>query len=82
LWIDAHTYFAIRESGRLVKSPSLFLKSIDFVREYDIQDGVSVPRRMQSLVDTRLIGKAELTVDFSHVSFGEQTEIALAGGTE
>lgn len=82
LWIDAHTYFPVRESGRMLKSPSFFLKSIDFVREYDIQDGVPVPKRLQSLIDTRLIGKAELTVDFSHVSFGEQTEIALAGDTE
>jgi hypothetical protein len=68
VWIDAATYLRVQESGRLVKNPSIFLKRVEFVRDYDIRDGLSVLRRVQSVVSTRLVGKAELTIDYSNVS--------------
>jgi hypothetical protein len=69
VWIDAATYLRVQESGYLVKSPSMFLKRIAFVRKFDIRDGIAVPRREQSVVDTRLgVGKAEMTIDFSNFS--------------
>lgn len=71
IWIDAQTYLPVRETGRLVKNPSLFLKRVEFVREYDIRDGVSVPRQLHSLVYTRLVGPAEITVDYENVSLPE-----------
>jgi hypothetical protein len=68
IWIDAGTYLRVQESGYLVKNPSIFLKKVAFVRKYEIRDGISVPRQVQSVVDTRLVGKAELTIDFSNFS--------------
>ena len=68
VWIDAATYLRVRESGRLVKNPSIFLKRVEFVRNYEIQDGIAVPRRVESVVETRLVGKAELTIDFTNFS--------------
>lgn len=76
LWIDADTYLRVQESGRLVKNPSIFLKKVEFVRTYEIRDGISVPRQIQSVVDTRLVGPAELTVDFSNYSLGEGSQRA------
>jgi hypothetical protein len=66
IWIDAATYLRVQESGYLVKSPSILLKRVAFTRKYEIRDGVSVPRHMESVVDTRLVGKAELTIDYSN----------------
>ena len=71
IWIDAETFLRVRESGRFVKTPSVFLKHIEFVREYDIQAGVAVPRQIRSTVETWLVGQAELTVDFSNVALAE-----------
>jgi hypothetical protein len=71
IWIDANTFLCVRESGRLVKVPSLFLKKIEFVKEFEIQGGVSVPRQIHSTVETRLVGPAELTIDFRNVSLAE-----------
>jgi len=71
LWIDANTFLRVRESGRFVKNPSFFVKRIEFVREYEIRDGISVPRQTRSVVDTRLVGPAEITIDFTNVSFAE-----------
>jgi hypothetical protein len=68
IWVDAATYLRVQESGYLVKNPSIFLKKVAFIRRYEIRDGVSVPRQVQSVVDTRLVGKAELTIEFTNFS--------------
>jgi len=77
LWIDAATYLRVQEAGRLVKSPSIFIKKVAFVRKYEIRDGISVPRQIQSVTDTRLVGKAELTIDFSNFSIDNPKREAL-----
>ena len=71
VWIDAATYLPVQESGYLIKSPSIFVKRVAFVRKFEIRDGVSVPLQVQSTVDTRLFGKAELTVDFTNFSLDD-----------
>jgi Outer membrane lipoprotein-sorting protein len=77
LWIDAATYLRVQESGRLVKSPSILIKKVAFVRKYEIRNGISVPLQVQSVVDTRLVGKAELTIDFSNFSIETPKRDAL-----
>jgi len=72
LWIDAEAYLPLREWGVLVKSPSVFLKSVYFVRDYTIQDGVSVPRRLITDINTRVVGKAQFTIWYTNVRFGER----------
>jgi hypothetical protein len=68
VWIDARTYLKVQESGYLVKSPSLFLKKVAFVRQYEIRDGISVPVKVLSVADVRFVGKAELTIDYTNFS--------------
>lgn len=80
LWIDARTFLRVRESGYLVKNPSIFLKRVQFVRKYEIQGGVSIPRQIHSIVETRLVGKAEMTIDFTNVSLDGRTRLAAAEG--
>lgn len=80
LWVDAETHLSIREAGRFVKSPSIFIKKVEFVRDYRIQDGVAIPLHVETSVDTRLVGKAKLSVAYTSVSLPHRAEIALAGG--
>lgn len=68
LWVDSATYLRVQETGYLVKNPSIFLKKVAFVRRYEIRDGISVPVETQSTVDTRLVGKAELTIAYRNFS--------------
>jgi hypothetical protein len=68
IWIDAESGMPIRESGVFVKTPSLFLKKIAFVRDYQLRDGVAYPLHIQSTVDTRIVGRAELEISFSNFS--------------
>lgn len=68
LWVDSATFLPVRESGRFVKNPSVFLKKIEFVRDYEIKDGVAFPRHIKSTVDTRFWGPAEMDINFSNIS--------------
>ena len=83
IWLDQSTYMPVRESGRFVKNPSVFLKKMEFVRIYELQNGVSFPRRLESLVDTRLFGPVQLSIDFSNFSKDPESEVvAVASITE
>ena len=64
LWLDAETYMPVRESGSFVKSPSFMLKKMQFVRDYELQNGVSIPQRTESRVETRFFGKVELNINY------------------
>jgi hypothetical protein len=78
IWIDAATFLRVREEGSWVKNPSIFLRKVAFTRKYEIRNGISVPLEVHSVVDTRLVGKAELSIAFRNVAFGESnTQAAL-----
>lgn len=69
IWLDSETALAVKETGRFVKSPSVFLKKVEFAREYTIKDGYSIPTGMQTSMETRFWGRAELDVQFSNIEW-------------
>lgn len=66
MWLDAKSFLPVYEKGRLVKNPSIFFKRVQFERGYQIQDGVALPEYMSSRIDTRLVGRVELSVKYSN----------------
>lgn len=85
LWLDVETYMPVRESGRFVKSPSIFFKKMEFVRTYELQQGIAVPQRIDSMVDTRIVGPVELSISFSNLAKTVEPDSmspAVAAGTE
>lgn len=66
LWIDETTALPVREAGRLVKSPSMFLKRVEFTRTYEVHNGTAFPARIESTVETRIAGKAELNIRYTN----------------
>jgi hypothetical protein len=77
LWLDASSYLPVLEKGRLVKNPSIFFKKVEFERAFAIQDGVSVPAHMTSTIDTRIVGKVELDINYSAVAEGDEDAAEL-----
>ncbi len=71
LWLDSETYMPVREQGSFVKSPSFMLKKMQFVRDYELQNGVSIPQRTESQVETRFFGKVELNINY--LTFSKDT---------
>ncbi len=83
IWIDGASGIPLREAGRLVKSPSVFLRKVDFVREYDIRGGRAYLTRIESAIDTRLVGRAELVIRYSnHTAPVTPVEAAQNGSAE
>lgn len=72
VWLDPESMLPVKESGKFVKSPSVFIKNVEFVRKYEIRDGVAVPVSMTSFADTRIVGRTELNIDY--VDFVRETE--------
>lgn len=78
LWLDPKTAMPMRESGRFVKTPSIFLKKMEFVRTYELRNGISIPQRVESLVDTRLFGRVQMNINFTHFCKDPGAEQAVA----
>ncbi len=68
LWLDSGSFLPVLEKGRLVKNPSIFFRKVDFERAFAIQNGVSVPAHMTSTIDTRIVGKVELDINYTSVA--------------
>jgi hypothetical protein len=71
LWIDDESALPVRESGILVKSPSIFLKKVNFTRSFALVNGAALPDHVESTVETRIAGKAE--IDIRYTNFGPET---------
>ncbi|MCU1337380.1 MAG: hypothetical protein JWO19_2961 [Bryobacterales bacterium] len=78
LWLDGATGMPLKESGQMVKSGSAWLKSIRFVRDYEMRNGISILKHLQSTVDVRVVGKAELNADYSNPTWQEDEQAAAS----
>lgn len=74
LWVDGQTGMPVHESGQFVKSPSVFVRRIAFVRDYATREGVSIPVYIHGAVESRLVGRAELDIRFSNFALPENPE--------
>lgn len=70
LWVDGATGMPLKESGQMVKSPSIFLANLRFTREYELRDGIAYVTHFTSSTDVRLlgVGRAELDITFGKVT--------------
>jgi hypothetical protein len=85
VWLDAASYLPVYEKGRLVKNPSIFFKRVRFERAYTIRNGVPVPEHTSSTIDTRLVGRVDLRVNYSNFAAddgGDETGSAAESGPQ
>jgi hypothetical protein len=62
IFLDAFTGSLVRAEGRVVKSPSLFVKNIDFAQEYADVDGFTLPVHMHSEAKATLVGRTVVDI--------------------
>ena len=62
IWIDSETGVAVHQAGRFVKRPSVFIRRIEVARDTNLRDGLPFSRITHVAIDTRLVGRAELTI--------------------
>lgn len=75
IYVDSSSGRLLRAEGTIVKSPSFFIKKINFVQDYTTVDGFTLVSHVHSEAQTRVIGKT--IVDITHRDY--QPEFAAAG---
>jgi hypothetical protein len=79
LWIDVSTGIAVRKAGHLVKSPSMFVRRVNVQQYTDIREGRPYLRITRLEIDTRLVGRAELTIQERPCATSSNLDIAALG---
>ncbi len=64
IWIDNRDSAVVKISGHLAKSPSFWIKRVDFERDYRKIDGFWLLSREEAVSVVRMFGKETLTVDY------------------
>ena len=64
IWVDPYTGSLRRVEGSMVKSPSWFVKKVDFVQDYEEIRGFTFPVHLRSVAKARIIGRT--VVDILH----------------
>ena len=62
IYLDAHTGSMVQAEGRVAKSPSLFIKRIEFVQDYKEFGPFTFPVHIHSEAQTRLVGRAVVDI--------------------
>lgn len=70
IFIDPFTGSLRRAEGTMVKSPSWFVKKVEFVQDYEDVGGFILPVRMHSVAKARIIGRT--IVDVEHRDYQAQ----------
>ncbi len=80
IFVDAYTGTLVRAEGRMVKSPSIFIKDINFVQDYTDVGDFTFPLHMHSQARARVIGR--VIVDVVHRDYHPITasEVAASAG--
>ena len=79
IFVDAATGSLLRAQGRMVKSPSFFVKKIQFVEDYSVIAGFTLSTHIHSEAQTRLVGKAIVDIsqwDYQPQSVGASSSLA------
>ena len=67
LWLDADSYLPVHEAGTFIKTRSIFLKKVQFARDYEMVNGYSVPKHVESQAETRFWGPAQVTIHYNNL---------------
>lgn len=74
IYIDPYTGTLLRAEGQMVKSPSIFIKKIEFVQDYSDIDGFILPVHLHTVAKVLIIGRT--IVDVFHSAYKARTLVA------
>jgi hypothetical protein len=62
IYLDAYTGSMVRAEGSIAKSPSFFVKKVDFTQDFQDIGGFTVPTELRSVSKARIIGRAVVNI--------------------
>jgi len=81
IYLDVYSGSMVRAEGRLVKSPSWFVKKLEFVQDYADIDSFTFPVHIHSEAQARIVGRAVVDIyhsDYQPVSSLSQAKVSPA----
>jgi hypothetical protein len=64
IYLDAHNGNVLRTEGTIIKSPSFFVRKLEFVQDYASVDGYTLPAHLHSTAKASIVGQT--VVDIYH----------------
>lgn len=64
IWMDMHDDAIVKITGRLARSPSFWIKHVDFQRVYEKIQGLWLVSRVEAVSPVRILGTRILTIDY------------------
>lgn len=84
IYLDTHSGSILRMEGSTAKSPSFFIRKLEFVQDFDDIDGFTMPTKLHSTTKARIIGRT--VVDIVHKAYRLQASNSavpvVAGGRD
>jgi hypothetical protein len=80
LWIDGETGIAVRQTGYVVKNPSVFVRRIAITRDLTLSGGTPSSRTTHVEIETRIVGRAEMVIVERPLIEGEENLFGAEGG--
>ncbi len=83
IYVDAYTGTLARAEGKLVRSPSLFVKRLEFVQDYANVDSFTFPVHIHSEAQARVVGRTVVDIyeqDYQPVSVNSTQASAAVPG--
>jgi hypothetical protein len=76
IYLDVYSGSMVRAEGKLVRSPSLFVKKLEFVQDYADIDSFTFPVHIHSEAQARIVGRA--IVDIYHSDYQPVSNVSQA----
>ncbi len=67
----------VRVQGRLAKSPSFWIKTVDIVRTYERIEGAVMPVALETTAQVRMFGTATLTMTYHYSEIDGRRRVAV-----
>ena len=80
MYLDVYSGNMVRAEGRLVKSPSLFVKKLEFVQDYSDFDTFTFPVHIHSEALARIVGRTVVDIYFSDYQAVSAAEAKASSG--
>lgn len=80
IYLDTVSGSLVRSEGTIVKSPSFFIRNIQFVQDYTDVDGYTLPVQLHTTAKARFVGPA--VVDIFHRQYQPQPVAALLSANQ
>jgi hypothetical protein len=78
IWVDAEEYAIVRIEGQPAKNPSFWIKSVQFVHNYEKSGSFWLPVSDRSETEARMFGGTEVTIEYFNYNLDASSLSATA----